>query len=129
MKGPTLRILVLGAGGMIGRKLCARLAADGAIAGGRIDEARLVDLDAPVPPVDSPFATICAAVDLAAEPAAVIRLVVDLAPRGAPPSRLPAEEELSTEILGVRLPRIALDPAHGPADHAHATLESLTRRI
>jgi len=70
MKGPTLRILVLGAGGMIGRKLCARLAADGAIAGGRIDEARLVDFDAPVPPVDSPFATICAAVDLAAEPAA-----------------------------------------------------------
>ena len=68
-------------------------------------------------------------IEVAAEPAAVIRLVVDLAPRGAPPSRLPAEEELSTEILGVRLPRIALDPAHGPADHAHATLESLTRRI
>ena len=68
-------------------------------------------------------------IEVAAEPAAVIRLVVDLAGRGEAPRRLPAEGELSTEILGVRLPRAALDPAHGPADHARVVLESLARRV
>ena len=64
-----------------------------------------------------------------AEPAAVIRLVVDLAGRGGAPPRLPDEGELSAEILGVRLLRVPLDPAHGPADHALAVLESLARRV
>jgi len=68
-------------------------------------------------------------IQVAAEPAATIRLVVDLAPRGAPPPRLPGDEQMSAEILGVRLPRVALDPAHGPADHAEAVLESLARRL
>ena len=68
-------------------------------------------------------------IEVAAEPAAAIRLVVDLAGRGAAPPRLPPENELSAEILGVRLPRVALDPAHGPADHARTVLESLARRV
>ena len=68
-------------------------------------------------------------ITVAAEPTAVIRLVVDLAERGEAPQRLPAEGELSAEILGVRLPRAALDPAHGPADHARVVLESLARRV
>ena len=66
---------------------------------------------------------------VAAEPAAVIRLVVDLAGRGETPPRLPDDDELSAEILGVRLPRVPLDPAHGPADHARVVLESLARRV
>jgi serine kinase of HPr protein (carbohydrate metabolism regulator) len=68
-------------------------------------------------------------IEVAAEPAAVIRLVVDLARRGEAPPRLPEEGELSAEILGVQLPRVALDPAHGPADHARIVAESLARRV
>ena len=68
-------------------------------------------------------------ITVAAEPAAVIRLVIDLAGRGEAPPRLPVGSELSTEILGVRLPRIPLDPAHGPADHTRVVLESLARRL
>jgi serine kinase of HPr protein (carbohydrate metabolism regulator) len=66
---------------------------------------------------------------VAAEPAAVIRLVVDLAGRGETPPRLPEEGELSTEILGVRLPRVPLNPAHGPTDQVWVVLESLARRV
>ena len=68
-------------------------------------------------------------VAVAAEPAAVIRLVVDLAGRGESPPRLPEEGELTAEILGVRLPRAPLDPAHGPADHVRVVLESLARQL
>jgi serine kinase of HPr protein (carbohydrate metabolism regulator) len=68
-------------------------------------------------------------IEVAAEPAAAIRLVVDLFGRGATPPRLPDEGELSVDILGIRLPRVALDPAHGPADHAGIVLDSLARRI
>ena len=68
-------------------------------------------------------------IETAADPAAVIRLVVDLAGRGEAPQRLPAEGELTAEILGIRLPRATLDPAHGPADHARTVLESLARRV
>jgi len=68
-------------------------------------------------------------ITVAAESAAVVRLAVDLAGRGETPARLPEEGELSTEILGVRLPRVPLDPAHGPADQARVVLESLARRV
>ena len=68
-------------------------------------------------------------IEVAAEPAAAIRLVVDLFGRGESPPRLPDEGELSVDILGIRLPRVALDPAHGPADHARIVLESLARRL
>jgi HPr kinase/phosphorylase len=64
---------------------------------------------------------------VAHEPFAVARLVVDLSGRGQPPPRMPEQSERIVELLGVRLPRIALDPAHGPLDHAYAALESLAR--
>ena len=68
-------------------------------------------------------------IEVAAAPTAVIRLVVDLAGRGERTARLPEDEALWAEILGVRLPRVALDPALGPADHALAVLETLMRRV
>ena len=45
-----LHVLVLGAGGMIGRKLTARLARDGAIAGRPVAQLTLADIAAPEPP-------------------------------------------------------------------------------
>jgi serine kinase of HPr protein (carbohydrate metabolism regulator) len=66
-------------------------------------------------------------VAVAHEPFAVARLVVDLTGRGQSPPRIPEESDRIAELLGVRLPRIALDPAQGPLDHAYAALESLAR--
>jgi nucleoside-diphosphate-sugar epimerase len=61
-----LKILVVGAAGMIGRKLVERLTADGAIGGAKISHADLVDIVAPSVPANAPFATTTAAVDIAA---------------------------------------------------------------
>ena len=61
-----MRILVTGAAGMIGRKLCAKLAADGAIAGRAIEVVHLVDVAAPAPPAGARFAALCEALDVAA---------------------------------------------------------------
>ena len=66
-------------------------------------------------------------VAVAHEPYAVARLVVDLVGRGQSAPRMPGESDRIADLLGVRLPRIALDPAHGPLDHAYAALESLAR--
>jgi nucleoside-diphosphate-sugar epimerase len=65
-----MRILVTGATGMIGRKLCARLAADGAIDGQPIEAAHLLDVVAPAPPAGAHFATLCEALDVAMPSAA-----------------------------------------------------------
>jgi nucleoside-diphosphate-sugar epimerase len=61
-----LKILVIGAAGMIGRKLCERLARDGALAGRRIVEAHLVDIVTPSPPSLADFPSKCEAFDIAA---------------------------------------------------------------
>jgi D-erythronate 2-dehydrogenase len=61
-----LRVLVIGAAGMIGRKLCERLARQGAFAGQRIDEAHLVDIVAPRPLDFADFPATCEAFDIAA---------------------------------------------------------------
>jgi HPr kinase/phosphorylase len=61
------------------------------------------------------------------EPCAVARLVVELAGRGRPAPRMPEDVERVTEFLGVRLPRMTLDPAHGPLDHAYAALQTLAK--
>ncbi len=66
-------------------------------------------------------------VTVAHERCAVVRLVVDLAGRGQSSPRMPEECGKIVELSGVRLPRIALDPAQGPIDHAYAALESLAR--
>jgi nucleoside-diphosphate-sugar epimerase len=59
---------------MIGRKLGARLAADGALAGRPIESVHLVDVVAPAPPVGARFAALCEALDLAA-PSIAAKLV------------------------------------------------------
>jgi nucleoside-diphosphate-sugar epimerase len=65
-----MRILVTGAAGMIGRKLCDRLAAEGAIAGQPIASAHFVDVSAPTPPAAARFPITCEAIDLASATAA-----------------------------------------------------------
>ena len=40
------------------------------------------------------------------EPEAVLRLIVDLAARGAPPPRMPEEADLYDGLAGVTLPRL-----------------------
>jgi nucleoside-diphosphate-sugar epimerase len=61
-----LKILVIGAAGMIGRKLVERLAADGAVGGAPITHADLVDIVEPTAPPGAAFATTSAAVDIGA---------------------------------------------------------------
>jgi D-erythronate 2-dehydrogenase len=70
-----LNILVVGAAGMIGRKLTQRLAADGALSGARIAQMHLVDIVAPTAPAAS-FATKCEAIDVG-EGAGAPALVAD----------------------------------------------------
>ena len=60
-----MRVLIVGAAGMIGRKLVQRLARDERLAGRAIDEARLVDLVAPEP-LEARFPAISEAYDMAA---------------------------------------------------------------
>jgi D-erythronate 2-dehydrogenase len=60
-----MKVLIVGAAGMIGGKLCQRLARDGRLAAHPIAEARLVDLVAP-PPLPAPFPAVCEAFDIAA---------------------------------------------------------------
>lgn len=68
-----MHILILGAGGMIGRKLTARLLAEGAVAGGAITGLTLADIAAPpCPDTDLPVTSVAA--DLS-DPVAAGRLV------------------------------------------------------
>ncbi|HKN31484.1 MAG TPA: D-erythronate dehydrogenase [Roseiarcus sp.] len=60
-----MNVLIVGAAGMIGRKLTQRLARDGRLAGKAIDGAHLVDIVAP-DPLDAPFPVVCEAFDIAA---------------------------------------------------------------
>ena len=60
-----MNVLIVGAAGMIGRKLSQRLARDGRLAGKAIDAAHLVDIVAPEP-LESPFPVFCEAFDIAA---------------------------------------------------------------
>ena len=60
-----MKVLIIGAAGMIGRKLCQRLARDGHVAGRPIEEARLVDIVAPAP-IEAPFPVSLEACDIAA---------------------------------------------------------------
>ena len=60
-----MKVLVIGAAGMIGRKLCQRLARDGRLAGQTIDEAHLADVVAPLP-LEASFPVVREACDIAA---------------------------------------------------------------
>jgi D-erythronate 2-dehydrogenase len=59
-----LKILVIGAAGMIGRKLMGRLAQEGRLGGKTIDAAHCVDIVAPV--IAAPFPIVAEACDIAA---------------------------------------------------------------
>ncbi len=61
-----MNLLILGAAGMIGRKLTERLAKDGALGGVKIASAHLADIVEPPAPPDATFACHCEAVDIAA---------------------------------------------------------------
>ena len=65
-----MHILITGAAGMIGRKLTARLAADGALAGRPIDKLTLLDLSMSQAPTNFAARVETAAADLADESAA-----------------------------------------------------------
>jgi nucleoside-diphosphate-sugar epimerase len=61
-----MRILVIGAGGMIGRKLAVRLAGDGRLGGAAIEAMHLVDVVAPPVPKGLPGRITAEAADLSA---------------------------------------------------------------
>jgi nucleoside-diphosphate-sugar epimerase len=74
--GPAVRILIVGAAGMVGRKLAERLARDGALGARPITHARLVDMVDPDLPSGADFDVETVVADLA-EPAAARELVAD----------------------------------------------------
>src|SRR4029077_1649743 len=61
-----MKVLIIGAAGMIGRKLIARLVRDGKLAGKAITNAHLVDVVAPQPPANAPFTVTLDAFDISA---------------------------------------------------------------
>ena len=65
-----MKVLIIGAAGMIGRKLTARLVRDGKLAGKAITHAHLVDIVAPQTPANAPFPVTLDAFDIAASYAA-----------------------------------------------------------
>ena len=62
-----MKILILGGAGMIGRKLAARLAADGSLGGKPITALTLYDVVAPEAPAGAPFPVTCETGDLPSE--------------------------------------------------------------
>jgi len=71
-----MKVLILGAAGMIGRKLAARIAADGVVAGRAVSALRLVDVVVPPLPAGLPGLVSAQAADLAA-PGAAAALLAD----------------------------------------------------
>jgi D-erythronate 2-dehydrogenase len=61
-----MKALIIGAAGMIGRKLTARLVRDGKVAGRAITQMHLVDIVAPQAPANAPFPVAVDAFDIAA---------------------------------------------------------------
>ncbi|PSC03477.1 NAD-dependent epimerase [Alsobacter soli] len=61
-----MHILIIGAAGMVGRKLTERLAKDGALAGKKITKATLHDVIEPTAPAGAPFAVTTLASDFSA---------------------------------------------------------------
>ncbi len=61
------------------------------------------------------------------EPRAVLRLIVDLAARGATPPRMPEAADKYETLNGVVLPRLRLDLSSGVEDGALAVISALHR--
>src|SRR4051812_35575086 len=75
-EGGSVRVLILGAAGMIGRKLTARLVADGNIAGRPVERLTLADLALAEPPASADGQVEVVAADLAT-PGEAERLIED----------------------------------------------------
>ncbi len=93
-----------------------------------ISHGRLVVRGAPA------FAGICerralGLVSVAHEREAVVRLLVDLAPRGVAPARMPGREDLYDVVGGVKLPRLRLDMNPGLEAAASAVLAGWERIV
>ncbi|MCA0424745.1 MAG: SDR family oxidoreductase [Proteobacteria bacterium] len=71
-----MRVLIIGAAGMVGRKLAERLAKDGALNGKTISHVTLADVVASQAPANAPFKTTSVAVDIA-DPSVAARLLAD----------------------------------------------------
>lgn len=71
-----MNILIIGAAGMLGRKLTQSLVADGELGGKAISRMKLADVVAPEKPVSSSIAFDIAAVDIS-NPAVAARLIAD----------------------------------------------------
>jgi hypothetical protein len=56
-----------------------------------------------------------------------LRLIIDLPTLGTTPPRWPEDADRETRLMGVRLPRIALDLAPGAHEGAYAALRGLDR--
>ena len=65
-----MKILIIGAAGMVGAKLTARLVKDGQLGGKTIESLALVDIIEPAKPANAPFKVTAEAADLAATGAA-----------------------------------------------------------
>jgi nucleoside-diphosphate-sugar epimerase len=74
VKGVSVHVLILGAAGMIGLKLTARLVADGNVGGRAVERLTLADVVPPQHPAGAAGQVQLAATDLAA-PGAAERLV------------------------------------------------------
>ncbi|HEV7264631.1 MAG TPA: D-erythronate dehydrogenase [Falsiroseomonas sp.] len=73
-----MHVLVIGAAGMIGRKLVARLVADGAAGGRRIERLSLVDVIAPEPPAGIPAKAWAADLSIPSEASRMVADAPDL---------------------------------------------------
>lgn len=69
-----MHILIIGAAGMVGRKLTQRLVADGALAGRPVETLSLVDVVAPEPPAGFAGKAVCLTADLS-DPGTAERLI------------------------------------------------------
>jgi len=69
-----MHVLIIGAAGMVGRKLTERLVADGALGGQQITQATLHDVVAPAAPESAPFAVTALASDFS-QPGEAAKLV------------------------------------------------------
>ena len=61
------------------------------------------------------------------EAEAVLRLIVDLADRGAPPPRMPEAADQYETLCGVALPRLRLDLSPGLDDGVSAVISAMER--
>ncbi|MBV9999862.1 MAG: SDR family oxidoreductase [Verrucomicrobia bacterium] len=65
-----MKVLVIGAAGMIGRKFVEKLAKNGTLAGRKVSRVTMADVIVPAAPADAPFEVDTVACDLSAPPAA-----------------------------------------------------------